>query len=108
MSKALIIDDNLSAMNEMALPASFAGINAHNFYLHIKSLQASYRANSAYTKTRAEVRGGGKKPWGQKGRGTARSGSRRSPIWVGGGKAFGPTKRNYDQKVNKKQKKISL
>ena len=70
---------------------------------------ANGRANHAVTKTRGLVSGGGKKPWAQKGRGGARAGSRRSPVWVGGGAAFGPkANRNYDLKVNKKQKKLAL
>lgn len=95
--------------SELALPESFSGINPHNLYLYVKSAQAAMRANSASALTRAEVRGGGKKPWAQKGGGRARAGSRRSPIFVGGGKAFGPkNNRNYDLKVNKKQKKLAL
>jgi large subunit ribosomal protein L4 len=95
--------------SELALPESFSGINPHNLYLYVKAAQAAQRANSASSLTRGEVRGGGKKPWAQKGGGRARAGSRRSPIFVGGGKAFGPSNnRNYGQKVNKKEKKLAL
>ncbi len=109
MSKAVVLNDKLEKSGEIELPESFQGINPHNQYLYIKSYQAALRANSANTKTRAEVSGGGKKPWRQKGRGGARAGSTRSPIWVGGGVAHGPkANRNYNQKVNKKQKKLAL
>ena len=91
------------------LPASFSDINPHNLYLYCKSYAAGLRANSAQAKNRSMVRGGGKKPWAQKGGGRARAGSRRSPVFVGGGVAFGPqNNRNYEQKVNKKQKKLAL
>ena len=67
------------------------------------ALLANAREPWAHSKNRGEVRGGGKKPWKQKGTGRARHGSIRSPIWVGGGVAFGPLKeRNYSQKINKK------
>ena len=106
---AIILNENFEKASELALPESFAGINPHNLYLYVKSYQAGIRANTASSKTRSEVRGGGKKPWAQKGRGGARAGSRRSPVWVGGGITFGPNNnRNYDQKVNKKQKKLAL
>lgn len=69
----------------------------------VLSERASYRSGNHSTKTRGEVRGGGKKPWRQKGTGRARHGSIRSPIWRGGGVIFGPTpNRNYELKVNKK------
>jgi len=91
------------------LPKSFLEVNPHNLYLYCKSYAAGLRANTAQAKNRSMVRGGGKKPWAQKGGGRARAGSIRSPIFVGGGVAFGPsTNRNYDQKVNKKQKKLAL
>lgn len=106
---AIVLNEKMEKASELALPESFNGINPHNLYLYVKAAQAAQRANSASALTRAEVRGGGKKPWAQKGGGRARAGSRRSPIFVGGGKAFGPkNNRNYDLKVNKKQKKLAL
>ncbi|RUM61377.1 MAG: 50S ribosomal protein L4 [Sulfurimonas sp.] len=106
---AIVLNENFEKASELALPESFSDINPHNLYLYVKSYQAGIRANSASTKSRADVSGGGRKPFAQKGRGGARAGSTRSPIWVGGGVAFGPrANRNYDQKVNKKQKKLAL
>jgi large subunit ribosomal protein L4 len=66
------------------------------------------RAGTKAQKTRAEVRGGGKKPWGQKGTGQARAGSIRSPIWVGGGRAFAAKPRSFEQKVNRKMYRGAL
>ncbi|HIO90390.1 MAG TPA: 50S ribosomal protein L4 [Campylobacterales bacterium] len=109
MSKAVVLDSNLKSSGELELPAEFADINTHNLYLYVKSYQAALRANTAHTKTRSDVRGGGKKPFAQKGGGRARAGSIRSPIWVGGGVAHGPkNNRNYFQKINKKQKRLAL
>ncbi len=106
---AIVLNENFEKASELALPESYAGINPHNLYLYVKSYQASIRANTATAKGRSEVRGGGKKPFAQKGRGGARAGSTRSPIWRSGGKAFGPqNNRNYNLKVNKKQKKLAL
>lgn len=106
---AIVLNEKFERASEAALPESFSGINPHNLYLYVKSYQASIRANTASAKTRSMISGGGKKPWAQKGKGGARAGSRRSPIFVGGAIAHGPnTGRNYDQKINKKQKKLAL
>lgn len=106
---AIVLNENFEKASELTLPESFSGINPHNLYLYVKSYQAGLRADTASAKTRSMVRGGGKKPWAQKGRGGARAGSRRSPVWVGGAVVHGPnTGRNYDQKINKKQKKLAL
>jgi len=102
MSKATVIKVS-------DLPQAFAEVHPHNLWLYCKAYEASNRANTAQTKNRSAVRGGGKKPWAQKGGGRARAGSLRSPIFVGGGVAFGPTtNKNYFQKVNKKQKRLAL
>jgi large subunit ribosomal protein L4 len=81
--------------------------NDHVIYLAVKAYLANQRQGTHKTKERSEVRGGGKKPWKQKGRGTARSGTSRSPIWIGGGTIFGPKPRNYRQKLNKKVKSLA-
>ncbi|WP_060825264.1 50S ribosomal protein L4 [Sulfurospirillum cavolei] len=109
MSSAIVLNEKFENAGTMALPEAYGDIHSHNLYLYVKSYQAALRSNTANTKTKGEVSGGGKKPWAQKGRGGARAGSRRSPVWVGGGAAFGPkANKNYDQKVNKKQKKLAL
>ncbi len=78
----------------------------HQVYV---ALRANKRAPLAHTKDRGDVRGGGKKPWKQKGTGRARHGSIRSPLWRGGGVTFGPTKdRNYTQKINRKMNQIAV
>ncbi|EKI3407386.1 50S ribosomal protein L4 [Campylobacter jejuni] len=109
MSKVVVLNDKLEKAGELDLPSKYAEVNPHNLYLYIKSYLASLRANTAHTKGRSDVSGGGKKPWRQKGRGGARAGSTRTNVWVGGAVAFGPTnERNYFQKVNKKQKRLAL
>ncbi|HAA2067490.1 TPA_asm: 50S ribosomal protein L4 [Campylobacter coli] len=109
MSKVVVLNDKLEKAGELDLPSKYAEVNPHNLYLYVKSYLASLRTNTAHTKGRSDVSGGGKKPWRQKGRGGARAGSTRTNVWVGGAVAFGPTnERNYFQKVNKKQKRLAL
>jgi len=81
--------------------------NDHAIYLAVKVERANSRQGTHSTKTRAEVRGGGRKPWRQKGTGRARVGSIRSPLWVGGGVVFGPKPRDYSLKINKKVKRLA-
>jgi large subunit ribosomal protein L4 len=93
------------------LPEEVFGVEVNPTVLHQVTVaqRANMRQVIAHTKDRSEVRGGGRKPWRQKGTGRARHGSRRSPIWVGGGVTFGPTRfRNFDQKINKKVKKKAI
>lgn len=86
------------------------GVEPNMAVLHqvVNAQLAARRAGTHSTKTRAEVRGGGAKPWKQKGTGRARAGSIRSPIWVGGGVAHGPKPRSYAQRTNKKMIKLAL
>ena len=82
--------------------------NMHVMHRVVKAQRASWRQGTANTRTRGMVRGGGKKPWRQKGTGRARQGTIRAPQWVGGGTVFGPHTRSYDQKVNKKEIKLAM
>ena len=79
----------------------------HAIWMAVVAELANRRQGTAKTKTRTDVSGGGKKPWKQKGRGTARSGSSRSPVWVGGGRVFGPEPRQYTKKLNKKLRSLA-
>ncbi len=108
MSKLVVLNDKFENASEMELGEKFEGINAHNLHLYVKSYLSGIRANTARVKNRTEVSGGGKKPKAQKGSGAARWGSKRSPLFVGGGQIFGPSNRNYNQKINKKQKVLAL
>jgi len=108
MSKLIVLNENLENAGDITLGEKFEGINSHNLHLYVKSYLASLRANTARVKNRSEVSGGGKKPKAQKGSGGARWGSLRSPLFVGGGQVFGPSNRNYNQKINKKQKVLAL
>ncbi len=81
--------------------------NQHVVYLAVKAQMTNSRQGTRATKNRARVSGGGRKPWRQKGRGTARAGTTRSPIWSGGGTAFGPMPQDFNQKVPKRVKKLA-
>ena len=83
-------------------------VKEHLFYDVVRYQLAKKRKGNASTKNRAEVTGSGIKPWRQKGTGRARAGSRKSPLWVGGGTVFGPTPRDYEHKLNKKVLKTAL
>jgi len=98
-------------IEKIALDEKIFGLAWNSDLVHqvAVSMQANKRTPIAHAKTRGEVRGGGKKPWRQKGTGRARHGSSRSPIWVGGGVTFGPRNiRNFSQKINKKMKTKAL
>ena len=83
-------------------------INKHLVHMAVVQQLANKRQGTQKAKTRSEVRGGGRKPWRQKGTGHARQGSTRSPQWKGGGVVFAPTPRDYSFKMNKKEKRIAL
>src|SRR3989344_4069126 len=98
-------------IKDQQLDEKFFGIkvNPSLIKLAVEAQNANSREVIAHAKGRAEVRGGGRKPWKQKGTGRARHGSSRSPIWVGGGVTFGPTKeRNFKKDINKKMKRKAV
>lgn len=97
------IDGTLSE-EAVELPPNIFEIepNHHLIYMAVKAYLSNQRQGTHKAKERSEVRGGGKKPWRQKGRGTARAGTSRSPIWIGGGTIHGPRPHTYKQKITKK------
>jgi len=99
-----------SEVGEMNLEGSVFGVepNMHVLYLALKRQLNNGRAGTACAKTRAEVSGGGKKPWKQKGTGRARAGSLRSPLFRGGGVIFGPKPRSYETSLPQKARKLAL
>ena len=101
--------DGTASSKKIELDDDIFGIepNDHAIYLAVKTFLANQRQGTHKAKERSEVRGGGKKPWKQKGRGGARAGTTRSPLWIGGGTIFGPRPRNYRQGLNKKVKSLA-
>jgi large subunit ribosomal protein L4 len=95
---------------KVSLDQAAFGAHFHESLVHqsVRAEQAARRRGTAATKTRAEVSGGGSKPWRQKGTGRARAGSSRSPLWTGGGTTFGPQPRSYTFKVNRKEQRAAL
>ncbi|MEX2274324.1 MAG: 50S ribosomal protein L4 [Actinomycetota bacterium] len=110
MAKVDVFDSSgkKSGSAELAADVFEADISVPLMHQVVVAAMASQRRGTHSTKTRAQVRGGGKKPWRQKGTGRARHGSIRSPIWVGGGVAHGPQPRTHDMRVNKKMRKGAL
>jgi large subunit ribosomal protein L4 len=110
MGRAKVIDGSGSVTGERDLPDELFGGPVNTAVLHqiVTAQRAAARSGTASTKTRSEVRGGGQKPWRQKGTGRARHGSIRSPMWVGGGTVFGPKPRDHSVRVNKKMRKVAL
>ena len=110
MSTVDIVNTSNEKVGEIELSAEVFDLTVKEHMLHdvVRMQRATRRAGNACTKTRVEVRGGGAKPWRQKGTGRARAGARNSPIWRGGGVTFGPKPRDYSFKLNRKVKKQAL
>jgi len=111
MPKVKLYNSEGKAVGEKTLKPAVFGVKVNPALVHevMTGILASARKPLAHTKTRGEVRGGGKKPWKQKGTGRARHGSSRSPIWVGGGITWGPrSERDYFKKINRKSRKQAL
>src|SRR5882757_910542 len=103
-------DASGKAAGSVDLDDAMFGIEPNIPVMHqvVTAQLAAKRSGTQSTKTRAEVRGGGAKPWKQKGTGRARAGSSRSPIWTGGGVTFGPQPRHFTFKVNRKERRAAL
>ena len=110
MSKIQVLDRSGKKVNEMSAPKEIFSYPAKDqlIYEAVINLRANQRRGTASTKTKGEVRGGGRKPWRQKGTGRARAGSIRSPLWRKGGVTFGPKYRSYYYNLPKKAKKNAL
>jgi large subunit ribosomal protein L4 len=107
---AKIVGMDGSAKGEAALPDELFAqpVHEHLLWLSVKRHLGDQRQGTAKVKTRGEVSGGGRKPWRQKGTGRARAGSNTSPLWPGGGRAFGPKPRDYRTELPKKQRRAAL
>ncbi|NLO20508.1 MAG: 50S ribosomal protein L4 [Syntrophomonadaceae bacterium] len=110
MPKVALYDVSGAQIGELELNDNIFGIEPNQAVLYdfVKMQLANKRVGTASSKTRAEVRGGGKKPWRQKGTGRARVGSSRNPIWKGGGIVFGPKPRDYSYRLPKKVRRLAM
>jgi large subunit ribosomal protein L4 len=110
MLQAEVMSKDSKSTGTIDLPPEIFGVEVKKVLLHevIRNYLANQRQGTAATKTRGLVRGGGRKPYKQKGSGRARAGSNRSPLWKGGGTVFGPVQRDYSYKVPKKVKWAAL
>lgn len=110
MANVKVLNMSGSEVGSIDLNDSIFGIEVNEHVMHMAVVQylANQRQGTKSTKTRAEVRGGGRKPWRQKGTGRARQGSIRSPQWTGGGVVFAPKPRDFSFKLNKKVKRLAL
>lgn len=110
MPKVALLNQAGEQVNDINLNDSVFGIepNQQALYDVVKAQRAAQRQGTHSTRNRAAVRGGGRKPWRQKGTGRARAGTNNSPLWRGGGVVFGPTPRSYKLKVNRKVRRLAL
>lgn len=110
MNKLKVLDRSGEKINEISVPEEIFSypVKDHLLYEAVVNYRANQRRGTASTRTRAEVRGGGRKPWRQKGTGRARAGSTRSPLWRKGGVTFGPKPRDYSYNLPKKVKRNAL
>ena len=110
MSKVSVYNMKGQQVGDVELKAEIfdAPINEHLLHLAVVAQLANKRQGTQSAKTRSEVSGGGRKPWRQKGTGHARQGSIRAPQWTGGGVVFAPKPRDYEMRLNKKEKRIAL
>ena len=110
MPQVKVYDMSAAEVGSMDLNDNFFGVEVNESLLHqaVVLQLASQRLGTHATKTRGMVKGGGRKPWRQKGTGRARAGSRRSPVWVGGGTVFGPHPRKYGFSMPRKQRRLAI
>ncbi|MBE8954202.1 MAG: 50S ribosomal protein L4 [Quinella sp. 2Q5] len=110
MPTAAVYDMTNAKVGDIELSDDIFGVEVNEGLVHqaLVMQMASWRQGTHSTKTRSDVRGGGKKPWRQKGTGRARAGSRRSPLWRGGGTIFGPHPRDYSFSMPRKQRRLAL
>lgn len=110
MKKQSVLNIKGEKVKDITLSENVWGIVPNDTVLYdaITLTRNAQRQGTAATKTRSEVSGGGRKPWRQKGTGRARQGSTRAPHWVGGGTVFGPQPRDYDKKMNRKERRLAL